>query len=130
MSGPVPLGFLAKGSVSVSDILAYIPQETWDLDVHAIHESVSTPQSNLALSQDQPVGQPVLSHYSLGLPEGVISEWESHLLVDKQLRGSSTSFNPGYIRFSKPVMIRRLWMGMSSDDFSGGAGLSFGAARF
>jgi len=116
MSGPIPLGFLASGSISLNDIIAFVPQVTWDFDVHAIAPGDTQPYASLNLAQSQAVGQPVQSHYSLGLPEGVIAEWDSHWLVDKYSRAGSTSFLPGYIRFSKPVMIRKLWIELSHPD--------------
>jgi hypothetical protein len=116
MSGAVPLGFLSTGSISLNDIMAYVPQATWDFNLHTIAPSETKPYASLTLSEDQQVGKPVLSHYSLGLPEGVIAEWDKQWRVDKYHRPSSTSFTPGYIRFSKPVMIRKIWLELTAED--------------
>eukprot|EP00391_Amoebophrya_sp_Ameob2_P010791 CAMPEP_0178984380 /NCGR_PEP_ID=MMETSP0795-20121207/1570_1 /TAXON_ID=88552 /ORGANISM="Amoebophrya sp., Strain Ameob2" /LENGTH=636 /DNA_ID=CAMNT_0020675231 /DNA_START=1957 /DNA_END=3864 /DNA_ORIENTATION=- len=110
-----PLGALPSGSPSTS-----IPEdEEGDIsDSTSTSSRVSSSTSGggltlLSASDLAPLDRrvPPDSESSYGLPEGITSTWEGKWVVTEDVngkRGAELSSTTGYIRFSKPVIIRSL----------------------
>ena len=118
------LGVLPFSSTHIQvdlDVLHHaLPLELWNYDYTSIlTENYMLPAPSSLVLRDLPDGGRIASHYSMTLPGGTgLAKLEGRWLLDDSV--SMETFLPAYIKFSQPVLVKKLWAELSiPGDFVG-----------
>ena len=118
------LGVLPPSSTNIQVDLEVLhralPLELWNYDYTPIlTENYMLPAPSSLILRDLPEGGRITSHYSMSLPGGTgLAKLEGRWLLDDSV--SMETFLPAYIKFSQPVLVKKLWADLSiPNDFVG-----------
>ncbi|KAF4712259.1 hypothetical protein FOZ62_019183 [Perkinsus olseni] len=99
-------------------LAAAMPFDVWEFDPSNLPDLLLPPpvenEGKMLDLKEQAVGKRVPSGFSQGLPDGVVASWQGRWLVDDSYRAEKGTSLPTYIRFSKPVLARKIWIELDS----------------
>ena len=109
----------ADASIGFSDLLSLFTREMWDTAPLVGRPTAASALVSSFQVTDQLAGRKIAPFYSSGLPKDVLASWDGRWLVESEISGFSVvslaSYLPGYLRFSQPLLLRRLWLEIPSE---------------
>ncbi|KAF4658653.1 hypothetical protein FOL47_007890 [Perkinsus chesapeaki] len=115
IGGVIPDNYVPD-SPGFDALAAAMPFDVWKFDPSDLPELLLPPppetesEGKMLDLKEQAVGRRVPSGFSQGLPDGVVASWQGRWLVDDRYRAEKGTSLPTYIRFSKPVLPRNIWI--------------------
>ena len=108
-SGVIPSEYVGNLQINFDVLHQALPLDLWKFNYTSLFtDTYSLPIPNNLILKDLPDGGKVTSHYSLSLPSGSgLAKLEGRWLLEDTV--SMETFLPAYIKFSEPVMVKRLW---------------------
>ncbi|EER17374.1 hypothetical protein Pmar_PMAR022319 [Perkinsus marinus ATCC 50983] len=118
VGGVIPDHYISD-SPGFDALAAAMPYDVWEFDPTSLPDLLLPPpvekyEGKMLDLKQQAVGRRVPSGFSQGLPDGVVASWQGRWLVDDSYRAEKGTSLPTYIRFSKPVLARKIWIELDS----------------
>jgi hypothetical protein len=118
--GILPLVSDTRIQIDIDVLHRALPLELWNYDYTSIiTENYMLPAPSSLILRDLPEGGRITTHYSMSLPGSTgLAKLEGRWLLDDSV--SMETFLPAYIKFSQPVLVKKLWAELSiPGDFEG-----------